>query len=313
MLKVDDLVISLRDTAFVRHVSFDVRRGETLAIVGESGSGKTMTSLAIVGLLPGAMRAAGSIRLEDEDILDLDETALCRIRGRRIGMIFQEPMTALNPVMTIGAQIAEGLTEHGVMSSREAMREATRLVERVGLPQPSARIHSFPHELSGGQRQRAMIALAIACRPGLLIADEPTSALDVTVQAEILDLLREIRAETGMAMLFISHDLAVVSRLADRVLVLYGGAPMEIGETRALLAGPRSPYTRGLIHAIPHGNARTTRLQPIPGQVPEATELPEGCPFSTRCAKADARCRALRPAPPPGYRRVFCHYPDEAA
>jgi oligopeptide/dipeptide ABC transporter ATP-binding protein len=228
-------------------------------------------------------------------------------------MVFQEPMTALNPVMTIGAQIAEGVIRHGLADAAGARERALRLIARVGLPDPAARLHAYPHELSGGQRQRALIALAIACRPALLVADEPTSALDVTVQAELLALLREIRDETGMAMLFITHDLAVVSRLAERTLVLYGGRAMETGGTRALLAAPRHPYTHGLLAAIPRGNAHANPLRPMPGQVPELDRLPPGCPFFGRCPKGDDLCRDVPPPPVPGASIAWCHRPEAAA
>jgi peptide/nickel transport system ATP-binding protein len=313
MLAVENLSIQIDGQEIVRALSFAVAEGETLGIVGESGSGKSMTALAIMGLLPPAMRMGGVIRLQDQNLVGLDEAALCALRGRRMAMVFQEPMSALNPVMRIGDQIAEGLVLHGLMDKGTAIREAIRLIERVGLPQPSARARAFPHQLSGGQRQRAMIAMAIACRPGLLIADEPTSALDVTVQAEILALLREIRDETGMAMLLITHDLAVISRSADRVLVLYGGAGMETGATRTLLEAPRHPYTRGLLAAIPRGNAHSTRLRPIGGHVPDPSMMPRGCPFYGRCAAGDSLCRDTRPDEQPGPTRARCHHLPEAS
>jgi peptide/nickel transport system ATP-binding protein len=310
MLEVSDLTIALRDTAIVRSLSFRIDPGEVLGLVGESGSGKSLTALAIMGLLPGAMRAGGSIRFGGEDLLALSEPARCALRGRRIAMIFQEPMTALNPVLRVGAQIAEGLVLHKLMDKRAAWKEAERLIERVGLSDAGARVRAYPHELSGGQRQRALIALAIACRPMLLVADEPTSALDVTVQAELLALLGELRKETGMAMLFITHDLGVVSMIAERTLVLYGGRAMETGATAALLAAPRHPYTQGLIGAIPRGNARTNPLRPMPGQVPDIGHLPTGCPFHGRCPRGDARCREASPAPQGAETIAWCHDPD---
>ncbi len=264
MLSVEHLHITLRGTPILRDLSLEIDRGEALGLVGESGSGKSMAALAIMGLLPQGMKAEGRVLLEGVDLLALDEASLCAYRGRRIGMIFQEPMTALNPVHRIGEQIAEPLVLHGLMNHANAVREAERLLERVGIEEPHRRLHSYPHELSGGQRQRVMIAMAMACKPDLLIADEPTSALDVTVQSEILDLLRDLRLQEGMATLFISHDLAVVARIARHTLVLYGGAAMETGDTLALLREPRHPYTQGLLAALPHGRARGTRLKPIP-------------------------------------------------
>ncbi len=310
MLEVDRLTVTFRDLRILRDLSFSLERGETLGIVGESGSGKTVTALSIMGLLPRWLGMEGAIRLSGRNIAGLSETNLCALRGRRIGMIFQEPMTALNPVQRVGDQIAEGLVLHGVMDREAAKVEAIRLIGRVGLDRPEQRARSYPHELSGGQRQRVMIAMAIACRPDVLIADEPTSALDVTVQAEILTLLREIRDETGMAMLMISHDLAVISRIADRVLVLYGGAPMEMGPTKALLSAPRQPYTRGLLAAIPRGTARATRLSPIPGHVPDLRSVPDGCPFSNRCPRADETCARTTPPPEQATTRAWCHHLD---
>ncbi|MCA3648776.1 MAG: ABC transporter ATP-binding protein [Methylobacterium sp.] len=309
MLRVEHLRIRFRGTPILRDLSFAIDRGEALGLVGESGSGKSMAALAIMGLLPPGMEASGRILLDGEDLLALDEASLCSIRGRRIGMIFQEPMTALNPVHRIGEQIAEPLVLHGVMEHAEALREAESLLERVGIEEPCRRLHSYPHELSGGQRQRVMIAMAMACKPALLIADEPTSALDVTVQSEILDLLRDLRLQEGMATLFISHDLAVIARVARHTLVLYGGAAMETGDTIALLRQPRHPYTQGLLAALPHGRSKGTRLQPIPGFVPPARLLAEGCPFHGRCPRGDARCAAEQPPLTVEHTRAWCFHP----
>ncbi|MFM8749809.1 ABC transporter ATP-binding protein [Rhabdaerophilum sp.] len=309
MLRVEHLRIRFRGTPILRDLSFAIDRGEALGLVGESGSGKSMTALAIMGLLPPGMEACGQVLLEGEDLLALDEARLCTIRGHRIGMIFQEPMTALNPVHRIGEQIAEPLVLHGVMEHAEALREAERLLERVGIEEPFRRLHSYPHELSGGQRQRVMIAMAMACKPALLIADEPTSALDVTVQSEILDLLRDLRLHEGMATLFISHDLAVIARVARHTLVLYGGAAMETGDTIALLRQPRHPYTQGLLAALPRGRSKGTRLQPIPGFVPPARLLAEGCPFHGRCPRGDARCAAEQPPLTVEHTRAWCFHP----
>lgn len=311
MLTVEHLSITFRGVAIVRDLSFEIDRGEALGLVGESGSGKSMTALAIMGLLPQGMAATGRVLFEDDDLLALDEASLCAVRGRRVGMIFQEPMTALNPVHRVGEQIAEPLVLHGLMSHAEALKEAERLLERVGIEEPHRRLHSYPHELSGGQRQRVMIAIAMACKPGLLIADEPTSALDVTVQSEILDLLRDLRLQEGMATLFISHDLAVIARVARHTLVLYGGAAMETGDTLALLRGPRHPYTQGLLAALPHGKARGTRLQPIPGFVPPAKLLAPGCPFHGRCPRGDETCARERPPATTEQTRAWCFHPGE--
>ncbi len=312
MLSVEHLRITLRGTPILRDLSLEIDRGEALGLVGESGSGKSMAALAIMGLLPQGMAAEGRVLLEGVDLLALDEASLCAYRGRRIGMIFQEPMTALNPVHRIGEQIAEPLVLHGLMSHAEAVREAERLLERVGIEEPHRRLHSYPHELSGGQRQRVMIAMAMACKPDLLIADEPTSALDVTVQSEILDLLRDLRLQEGMATLFISHDLAVVARIARHTLVLYGGAAMETGDTMALLREPRHPYTQGLLAALPHGRARGTRLKPISGSVPPPHLLAPGCPFHGRCPRGDSRCATERPPLTSDHTRAWCFHPGRA-
>jgi peptide/nickel transport system ATP-binding protein len=235
----------------VNDISFRLAKGETLGIVGESGSGKSILSLATIGLLPRTARASGEILFDGRDILSMSEKELCAIRGGRIGMIFQEPMTALNPAMTVGEQIAEGLRLHKDMSRREARAEALRLLERVHIPDPKRRIDSYPHEMSGGQRQRVGIAIALALTPDLLIADEPTTALDVTVQKEILDVLDELVSELGLALILISHDIGVIARIADRTLVMFGGNKMEEGPTEQVLRRPTSDYTRELLAAMP--------------------------------------------------------------
>jgi peptide/nickel transport system ATP-binding protein len=310
MLRVENLRITFRGTPIIRDLSFSLDRGEALGLVGESGSGKSMTALAIMGLLPGSMRAEGRVNFEGENLLALNDDAMCRFRGRRIGMIFQEPMTALNPVHRVGDQIAEALVLHDVMDRAAALEEAARLLDRVGIEDAARRVSSYPHELSGGQRQRVMIAMAMSCRPSLLIADEPTSALDVTVQSEILDLLRDLRLQDGMATLFISHDLAVIARIARRTLVLYGGAAMETGDTGLLLRSPRHPYTQGLLAALPHGRSRGTRLSPIPGFVPAAKHLAPGCPFHGRCPRGDETCADVPPPPHLDTTTAWCFHPD---
>lgn len=313
MLQVENLRITLRGTPIVRGLSFTLDPGEALGLVGESGSGKSMTALAIMGLLPASMQVEGKVLFEGENLLALDDRAMCGYRGRRIGMIFQEPMTALNPVHRVGDQIAEPLILHGLMDHAGAMKEAIRLLERVGIEDAARRVSSYPHEMSGGQRQRVMIAMAMACKPSLLIADEPSSALDVTVQSEILDLLRDLRLQEGMATLFISHDLAVIARIARHTLVLYGGAAMEMGDTGALLKTPRHPYTQGLLAALPHGRSRGTRLSPIPGFVPAAKHLAPGCPFHGRCPRGDQTCATFPPPPSVAETTAWCFHPGDGA
>ncbi|WOI57527.1 ABC transporter ATP-binding protein [Palleronia sp. LCG004] len=251
MLEIRDLRVSFGQREVVKGIDLDLARGETLGIVGESGSGKSVLSLATIGLLPRSARATGSIRLDGEELLTMREGELDRIRGRKIGMIFQEPMSALNPAMRVGAQIAEGLRLRRGLSSREARAEALRLLDRVKIPDARARIDSFPHEMSGGQRQRVGIAIALALEPELLIADEPTTALDVTVQADILDILDDLVSDLNLGLIFISHDLGVIARIADRTLVMYRGEEMERGETETILRRPGHPYTRKLLDAMP--------------------------------------------------------------
>jgi len=281
-------------------VGFTVMRGETLAVVGESGSGKSVTALSIMRLLPPRVGkiTGGSVVLAGREITTLPEEEMRAIRGKEIGMIFQEPMTSLNPVHTVGAQIAEVLIEHEKSSASDARARAVDLLETVGISMPARRVDSYPHELSGGMRQRAMIAMALACRPSLLIADEPTTALDVTIQAQILDLMNELQDRFGMAIIFITHDLGVVAQVARRVVVMYAGQVVERGPAAEIFRHPRMPYTAGLIASIPRlgHSARGQRLRTIPGHVPSPAELPAGCRFSTRCPHVEPRCRET-PAP----------------
>jgi peptide/nickel transport system ATP-binding protein len=296
VLEVNNLAISIGALPIVRGISFALPRGGTLGLVGESGSGKSMTALALMQLLPDAARAAGSIKLNGEEILGADEARLCALRGERMAMIFQEPMSSLNPVHTVGDQIAEPILVHGEQDHAAARQTALRLLERVGIADAAARMGSYPHQLSGGQRQRAMIAMALACRPDLLIADEPTSALDVTVQAQILELLRGLVGEAGMALLLISHDLGVIGRIAERVIVLYAGAMMEEGATETVFAQRLHPYTQALFAALPSRGARKgRRLVAVPGTVPPPQQLPLGCPFYGRCPRGQDVCRDNKP------------------
>ncbi|HJV62322.1 MAG TPA: ABC transporter ATP-binding protein [Albitalea sp.] len=278
-------------------IDLSLARGETVGLIGESGCGKSMTALALMGLLPEGARVQGSIRFDGQELVGRPDAELCALRGRRIGMIFQEPMTALNPLHRVGDQVAEPLRRHLGMGRREARAEALRLLERVHLPQARQRLDAYPHQLSGGQRQRAMIAAALACGPDLLIADEPTTALDVTIQREILDLIAELVAASGMALLLISHDLGVMARNVARVLVMYGGSVVESGPTAGVFERLAHPYTRGLFRARPRlGGPRSARLTTIPGRVPELVDLPRGCPFADRCHRVLPRCS--EPPPP---------------
>jgi len=300
VVDVDNLNVIFGQTRVVQGLSFSVKAGEILAIVGESGCGKSMTALALMGLLsaPGRVEAS-SLRMNDVALVDLDAEALRQIRGNRMSMIFQEPMTSLNPVLTIGEQIVEAILAHRSMSDAQARQEALRLLERVKIPSASTKIYEYPHRLSGGMRQRVMIAIALANAPDVLIADEPTTALDVTVQAEILDLIDELRRETGMAVILISHDFDVVTRHADNVLVMYAGKAIEFGAANAILNAPRHPYTRALIEARPklgHSpSGKRQRLRVIPGTVPSLQNLPKGCAFAPRCGRARPDCLDSQP------------------
>ncbi len=291
---------AVTQVAAVRDVSFRIGKGEVLGLVGESGSGKSVTSLAVMRLLPGTAVINGNIAFEGEQLTTASDEHLRSLRGRSIGMIFQEPMTALNPVMRVGDQVAEAVLAHSRnghrVSRTEAWQKAVEALTTVSIPEPERRARDYPHQLSGGQRQRVMIAMAIVNRPQLLIADEPTTALDVTVQAQILDLLGDLREKFGLAMLFISHDLAVVSQVSDRVAVMYAGQIVETGPAQAVFKSPLHPYTRGLMNSVP--TLRTDRresLRTIEGTVPSIAALPPGCSFEPRCASKVATCAEQPP------------------
>lgn len=291
----------------VRDVSLTVAAGESVGLVGESGCGKTVTGLALMGLLPfRTSRFDGQILLDGENLLDLTERQWRKRRGRRIGMIFQEPMSALDPVFTIGEQIGETLRTHFRIGRSEARERAIDAIAQVGIPDPAARHDAYPHELSGGMRQRAMIAMAISCEPALLIADEPTTALDVTVQAQITDVLGELSARSGMAMLFISHDLGLVSQTCSRIVTMYAGEVVESRAADDVLCRPRHPYTSGLLRSLPSFTPRKGRLPSIPGRVPRPAEFPNGCRFEGRCVHAQPQCSArqqLQPLTDGGFAR----------
>jgi peptide/nickel transport system ATP-binding protein len=298
LLDVEDLQVTFtrrgrRDFAAVDHVTFSVRPGETVGLVGESGCGKSVTSLAIMGLLPRrGVRIGGSVRFEGRNLLTMDEAALRNVRGRDIAMIFQDPMSSLNPVIPVGRQVAEVLERHRDMGRREASGEAEALLRKVGIPDPSRRIKEYPHQLSGGMRQRALIAMALACEPRLLIADEPTTALDVTIQAQILELLRDLVTGSGTALVMITHDLGVVAGLCDTVNVMYAGRIVERAGRRELFAHPRHQYTGGLLASIPRlDQPRGEALTPIRGLASDTVPWSQGCAFLPRCAAATPGCR----------------------
>ena len=278
-------------------VSFHIDKGETLGVVGESGSGKSVTSLSTMRLIPQppGRFADGEIIFEGQDLLKKSEREMRRIRGNEISMIFQEPMTSLNPVYTVGDQIAEAIVLHQGKTRNQAMKLATEMLDLVGIPEPAKRVKNYPHQMSGGMRQRVMIAMALSCGPKLLIADEPTTALDVTIQAQILDLMRKLQQEIGMSILFITHDLGVVAEIADRVVVMYAGRAVEEADVESIYARPRMPYTGGLLNSIPRVDKAAEhqeRLEAIPGNVPNPLFLPEGCAFHPRCKYAIEECKA---------------------
>ncbi|MEV7866296.1 ABC transporter ATP-binding protein [Streptomyces sp. NPDC088124] len=333
---------SPRTVHAVDSVSFDLAPREVLAVVGESGCGKSVTSLAVMGLLPPTATVTGSIRLGGRELAGAPDKELRKVRGKDIAMIFQEPMTSLNPVLTVGRQIGEVLRGHQGLGRRRARERTVELLELVGIPDPARRAREYPHQLSGGMRQRVMIAVAVACDPGVLIADEPTTALDVTVQAGILEVLHSLRERLGTAIVLITHDLGVVADTADRVLVMYAGRAVEQAPVHELFAAPRHPYTAGLLGAVLRPGAGVSagvgagaagvgmgvgartetgavkrRLTEIPGLVPSLDEQPDACTFAPRCARADDRCTGARPAFGPardaGHHRVACWHPSGAA
>ncbi len=298
LLEVDGLTVEIATpegpVAILENLDLSLERGRSLGLVGESGCGKSMTALAVMGLLPKAARALGAIRLDGQNLLALSEEALCGLRGRRVAMIFQEPMTALNPVKPIGQQVAESLRQHLQLPRAEAEARAARLLDRVGLPRARFPLGLFPHQLSGGQRQRVLIAAAMACGPDLLIADEPTTALDVTIQAQVLDLIAELVEAEGLALLLITHDLGVVAEMADEVAVMYSGRIVEAAPAETLFREMAHPYARGLFAAMPQAPGSTedgsARLTTIPGRVPHPAERPAGCAFAPRCPHRLTAC-----------------------
>ena len=316
-LEIQDLVVEYHTmdgvVHAVNHIDLSIPRGRTMGLVGETGAGKTTTALAVMRLLaePAGRITAGSIHLEGEDILAKSEAELRKIRGKMVSMIFQDPMTSLNPVMTVEQQIAEVIEHHNKVSEKEALSKAREMLETVGIP--AQRGTEYPHQFSGGMKQRVVIAIALACSPDLLIADEPTTALDVTIQAQVLDMMRELRQKYQMSMLMITHDLGIVAETCDEVAIIYAGHIVERGTLEDVLGHVRHPYTQGLFDSLPDLSNRTSRLKPIKGLMPDPSNLPEGCPFWPRCEYATPKCREQ--APPRTYRTsthyVECHLYDE--
>lgn len=318
LLSVRDLVVEFPTRkgvlTAVDRVSFDISKGEVLGVVGESGAGKSMTGSAIIGLIdPPGHIAGGSIHIAGERIDNLPTEAMRRIRGKRIGMVFQDPLTSLNPLYTIARQLTETIRTHLDMDERQARTRAIELLDNVGIPAASRRIDDYPHQFSGGMRQRVVIALALCAEPQLVIADEPTTALDVSVQSQIIDVLKRMCAEQGTAVMLITHDMGVIAEAADRVAVLYAGRLAEIGPVRDVIKDAKHPYTAGLMGSIPTLTQDEDRLTQIPGSMPRLSEIPAGCAFAPRCQKVFDRCRSEQPAPRPiGEREVACHLYDPA-
>ncbi|OAP39229.1 ABC transporter ATP-binding protein [Sinorhizobium americanum] len=315
LVQLRDLNVTFDGVEVLHGIDLDVAKGEALGLVGESGCGKSVTWLAALGLLPGKAAVTGSVRVDGRELCGARRSALEEIRGGRIAMIFQDPSSSLNPVLSVGRQIIEALRIHRGLRGEAARAEALRLMDVVGIPAPSRRFDLYPHEFSGGQCQRLMIAMALAGEPDLLVADEPTTALDATIQAQILDLLNTLRAETGMALVFISHDLGAVSQVCERVCVMYAGRIVEEGTVAQLFSEARHPYTRGLFDAIPRIDGSRERLLAIPGTVPNPKHLPEGCSFSPRCPRAVDACGRVRPPlmTQDDGRRLACTRPVSAA
>ena len=319
LLNIQDLQVAFHteegNITAVNKLNFDLQQGETLGIVGESGSGKSQTAFAIMGLLAKNGRAQGSVKFDGREILNLSEGRLNRIRAREIAMIFQDPMTSLNPYMKVGAQLAEVLVQHQGMSKAAARAEALRMLEAVKIPEAQKRMDMYPHECSGGMRQRVMIAMALLCRPKLLIADEPTTALDVTVQAQIMALLNELKRDFGTTIMLITHDLGVVAGICDHVLVMYAGQTMEYGSVAQIFYRPTHPYTIGLLGAVPRLDDEAAELPTIAGNPPNLAALPLGCPFQARCEKVQEICRHEMPplaTLADGSRRA-CHWHAQGA
>ncbi|WP_432562603.1 ABC transporter ATP-binding protein [Kineococcus sp. SYSU DK003] len=316
-LDVDGLSVDIRTPAgtvrAVDGVSFGARSGRTLALLGESGCGKSLTAQALVGLLePVASVAGGAVRLGDTDLVTAGRSVRRRLAGPGLAIVFQDALTALNPVYTVGTQLAEPFRIHQGMSRKAARAEAVRLMARVGIPSPETRVDAYPHQFSGGMRQRLLIAMAVALNPAVLLADEPTTALDVTVQAQIMQLLRELRTERNMAVVLITHDLALVAEEADDVVVMYAGTVVEAGPVAEVFAHPHHPYTRGLLDSVPAGTPKGTELASIGGSPPELHKIPASCVYQDRCPLVRERCRAERPAVrSSGERRVACHFAEE--